>query len=103
MRNVRGKINGRCGRRRRSSRDREVELGLSVPVTIVDGDRAVAELRRGIALGWWRLWLDFQREVEEESRGLMGKGLKGVRALLGRSNRRPFPFTERERESNRGR
>jgi hypothetical protein len=27
--------------------------------------------------------------------GLMGKGLKGVGALLGRSNRRPFPFTER--------
>jgi hypothetical protein len=50
MRNDQGKINGRCGRRRRCSRDRERRCGPSVPVTIVDGDRVVAELRRGIAL-----------------------------------------------------
>jgi hypothetical protein len=36
--------------------------------------------------------------MEEESRGLDGEGFKGVGALLGRSNRRPFPFTEREGE-----
>jgi hypothetical protein len=77
------KITGRCGRRRRCSRDRERRHGPSVPVTIVDGDRAVAELRRGIVLGWLRLRLDFQREVGEEGRGLMGKALKGRGCITG--------------------
>jgi hypothetical protein len=72
MRKDRWKITGRCDRRRRCSRDRERRHGPSVPVTIIDGDRAVAELRRGIALGWWRLRLNFQREVEEESGGFDG-------------------------------
>jgi hypothetical protein len=35
--------------------------------------------------------------VEEESRGLDGEGFKAAEALLGRSNRQPFP-KQRERE-----
>jgi hypothetical protein len=70
MQKDRGKINGRCGKGRRCLRDRERRRGPSVPIAIVNGDRALAKLRRGIALWWRRLRLDFQREVKEESRGL---------------------------------